>query len=75
LDTIIENFESDLDGILVLEWKKIVDIMLQMHRANSSQKWRFKLQIVKMKKSDLKKILLQELSYCYDQNECMMSVI
>jgi hypothetical protein len=53
LDVIAENDLQDRDEVMDLEREEFIDIMLKMHQANSSRKWRLMMKNAKMEKSDL----------------------
>jgi hypothetical protein len=53
LEVIIENVGARRVDIMGLDRDDFIEVMLQMHRANSSRKWRQMVKNAKMGKSDL----------------------
>ena len=53
LEVIIENSEEARGDVMGLNRDGFIQIMLQMHQANSSRKWRLLVKNAKMEKSDL----------------------
>ena len=53
LDIIVSESGGEIDEVMHLERDDFIGIMLRMHQANSSRKWRLMVKNAKMGKSDL----------------------
>ena len=53
LDIMVSESGGEIDEVMHLERDDFSGIMLRMHKANSSRKWRLMVKYAKMKKSDL----------------------
>jgi len=53
MEIIVSESGGEYDEIMHLERDDFIGVMLRMHQANSSRKWRLMVKIAKMEKSDL----------------------
>ena len=53
LEVICDEEGRDYEEVVELEREEFIQVMLKLHQANSSRKWRSMVKIAKMEKSDL----------------------